>query len=147
VKLNNADLTARKILIINDHPNQRIPFTKKFIAGFALNLIKKEKKKLNLLMINFVDDKYIKTINKKYLGHNYYTDIITFDYSENAVIEGEIFISIDTIRKNTKLYTSTFKDELLRVIAHGCLHLSGYNDITKKDKELIRNKENFYLNN
>ena len=98
------------------------------------------------IIVNFVENKAIKKINKDYLGHSYYTDIITFPYNDKRnQIEGEIFISLDTVKENAKIYGSGFKMELSRVIIHGSLHLTGYRDTTNKQKELIRRKENFYL--
>ena len=104
--------------------------------------------KINEILVNFIENKAIKKINKDFLKHNYYTDIITFPYNDKRKqIEGELFISLDTVQKNSKVYGSGYKMELERVIIHGCLHLAGYNDRTKKEKELIRKKENFYLSN
>ena len=82
------------------------------------------------------------TINKEYLNHDYYTDIITFDYTENGIISGDIFISLDRIRDHAKEYEVTFENELYRVIAHGVLHLIGYNDKTEEDQDLMTEKEN-----
>ncbi len=102
----------------------------------------------NEIIVNFVGNKAIKKINKDYLNHNYFTDIITFPYNDNSKqIEGELFISLDTVKENGEIYSSGFKQELKRVIIHGCLHLAGFKDASKKDKELIRKKENFYLRN
>jgi rRNA maturation RNase YbeY len=101
---------------------------------------------LNTLDINLVDDKKIMQINRKYLKHNYSTDIITFAYEiDKKSIDGEIFISLDTVKKNSLIYNTLYTQELKRVIIHGCLHLTGYNDRTKKEKKLIREKEDFYL--
>jgi rRNA maturation RNase YbeY len=103
---------------------------------------------LNELVLNFVGNKEIRKINKKYLKHDYLTDIITFPYNSNKKkIEGEVFISLETVKKNGEIYSTGYKMELKRVIIHGCLHLAGYNDKTNKEKELIRTKENFYLRN
>ena len=104
--------------------------------------------KIKEIAVNFVENKVIKKINYEYLKHKYYTDIITFPYNDKREqIEGELFISLDTVRKNAKNYGSGYKRELERVIIHGCLHLAGYKDALKSEKELIREKENFYLSN
>ena len=96
--------------------------------------------------MNFVDKFGIKKINKKFLNHNYYTDIITFPYnSYKNSLEGEIVISLDSVKKNAVSYGVTYSEELKRVIIHGCLHLAGYDDRTKSEKELIRCKENSYM--
>jgi len=94
--------------------------------------------RFNEIIVNFVNDSAIRKINLAYLDHSYYTD-------KSKQIEGEIFISLDTVKKNGKFYGSGYKMELKRVIIHGCLHLAGYKDDTKSQKELIRSKENFYL--
>lgn len=85
-------------------------------------------------------------MNRKYLGHDYYTDIITFDYCEGEVLNGDLFISIDTVRANSEEYGTSFENELNRVIVHGLLHLIGYDDHTEEDINMMRSKENFYLN-
>lgn len=102
----------------------------------------------NEIIVNFVDKNELRKINRKFLKHNYHTDIITFPYNSNRKsIEGELFISPETVKENGEIYNAGFKLELERVIIHGCLHLAGYYDRTKREKELIRRKENFYLSN
>jgi probable rRNA maturation factor len=110
------------------------------------DLFKKEKTRLEQLQYIFCSDEYLLQINKEHLQHNYYTDIITFDLSEtpNAVI-GEIYISIDRVKDNAQNYEVSFKNELLRVIFHGALHLCGYKDKTEKDQALMRKAEDKYL--
>ena len=76
----------------------------------------------------FVDDEKILEVNRQYLGHDYYTDIITFDYCEGDVISGDLFISLDTVRTNAERVGATYEEELHRVIIHGILHLCGIND-------------------
>lgn len=88
----------------------------------------------------------MRKINKNYLNHEYDTDVITFTYdNDKGNLDGEIFVSPETVKKNAKFYNVSQVQELKRVIIHGCLHLAGYNDRTKKQKELMRNKENYYL--
>lgn len=101
---------------------------------------------LNQIDYIFVNDEDLLQINKEVLKHDYYTDIISFDYTEGRRIEGEIYISIDRVKDNAKKYSETFHVELLRVIFHGVLHYVGYKDKTKKDSEKMREKENKYLN-
>ena len=86
-----------------------------------------------------------KKINFEYLKHNYFTDVITFDYSNKQLIKGDIFISVDRVKDNAKNYKVSFNDELFRVIIHGVLHLCGFNDKTVKEKEEMRKQENFFL--
>jgi rRNA maturation RNase YbeY len=84
-------------------------------------------------------------LNLKHLNHNTYTDIITFNYCENDLISGDIFISIDRIRDNSLKFSKLFNDELSRVIIHGVLHLVGYDDKLDEDQTIMRAKEDFYL--
>lgn len=84
-------------------------------------------------------------MNLGYLNHDTYTDIITFDYTENDIISGDIFISIDRVKDNAKKFSTIFENELSRVIIHGVLHLIGYKDKSAQEKHLMRSKEDFYL--
>ena len=104
-----------------------------------------EIKKLGNINIIFCSDNYILDVNVKYLGHDYFTDIITFDYCEKNILSGDLFISIDTVRDNAEFYKTEFNDELNRVIVHGLLHLIGYDDHTPEEQKLMREKENYYL--
>ena len=97
------------------------------------------------ISVIFCSDPYLLEINRKYLGHDYYTDIITFDYSEGDTISGDLFISVDTVRSNAEYYSADFKDELDRVIVHGVLHLIGYDDHTDEQSAEMRARENHYL--
>lgn len=113
---------------------------KTFIDG----LFKKEKRNLTSLRYIFCSDEYLLKINNQYLQHNYYTDIITFELGASAT-EADIYISIDRIKENAVLYKTSFKRELHRVMFHGALHLCGYKDKLKTDKEIMRQKEDRYL--
>ena len=93
----------------------------------------------------FCDDNYLLKINKEFLGHNTYTDIITFDYSVGNEIISEIYVSTDRVEENAKKYKQTFENEIHRVMIHGVLHLCGYNDKLAEDKQIMREKENHYL--
>ena len=84
-------------------------------------------------------------VNQQYLQHDYFTDIITFDYCEGDKLSGDLFISVDTVKENAIEYGTEFKDELNRVIVHGVLHLIGYDDHTEEDIMEMRSKENYYL--
>lgn len=90
----------------------------------------------------FCSDNYILDINQKYLSHDYFTDIITFNYNEDNIISGDIFISVDTVFNNSKIYKQTFETELHRVMIHGILHLLGYDDHTETDIANMRKAEN-----
>ncbi len=104
-----------------------------------------EVKKIGQVNIIFCSDNYILDINQKYLQHDYFTDIITFDYCENDVLSGDLFISVDSVRENAIFYKTEFTDELNRVIVHGLLHLIGYDDHSDEDIKMMRSKENYYL--
>jgi rRNA maturation RNase YbeY len=95
--------------------------------------------------IILTSDKNLRDINVKYLSRDYYTDIITFDYSGEDYISGDLYISIDRVRENAKTYKEDEQRELWRVIAHGVLHLLGYGDSDEQEKRMMRDKENFYL--
>ncbi len=104
-----------------------------------------EIKKLGALSIIFCSDNYILDINQRYLQHDYFTDIITFDYCEGNALSGDLFISVDSVRENSIFYNVDFETELNRVIVHGLLHLIGYDDHTEDDIKVMREKENYYL--
>lgn len=97
--------------------------------------------------INFIfcDDEYILSVNRQYLNHDYYTDVITFDYCEVNVLSGDVFISLDTVKSNAELFQTTFENELNRVICHAVLHLIGFKDKTDIDSKEMRCNENICL--
>ena len=97
------------------------------------------------LSIVFCSDPYILDVNMKYLQHDYFTDIITFDYCDGRILSGDLFISIDTVRANAVEYGAGFEEELNRVMVHGLLHLIGYDDHTEDQKKEMREKEDYYL--
>jgi len=108
-------------------------------------LINEEKKETGDISVIFCSDRYLLEMNKKHLNHDYFTDIITFNYVEDDVISGDLFISSDRIRENAGKFNVTFHEELYRVILHGILHLVGYNDKTSEEKKVMKDKENYYL--
>lgn len=115
------------------------------LKAFIESLFKKEKKKLSSINYIFCTDKRLLEINRQFLQHDYFTDIITFDLSETDSTIAEIYISVDRVKDNAKTLGNSFKAELHRVIFHGALHLCGYGDKTTKEKEVMRKKEDFYL--
>ena len=121
---------------------------RKDLKRFISFIFQKEKKKASTVSLVFCSDEYLLQINKTYLQHNYFTDIITFDLSEpgSALIDGEIYISTDTVRANAKRFGSSINNELHRVIFHGVLHLCGYADKSGEEKKRITQKEDHYLN-
>ena len=108
-------------------------------------LINRELKKMGEISVILCSDKYLLEINIEYLKHNYYTDIITFNYVEGKVISGDLFISVDRVKENSTEFNTGFIKELYRVIFHGILHLIGYNDKTEEEQKLMREKEDLYL--
>jgi probable rRNA maturation factor len=125
--------------------NFRLPHPRK-TGNWIKRSIKKEKKKLFELNIVFCSDEYLREINIQYLKHKTYTDILTFDMSEDTgLVQGDIFISVDRVRENAAKFHSEFDDELHRVIIHGLLHLIGYSDKIHRKKAVMRKKEDAYL--
>ena len=90
----------------------------------------------------FVSDEKILEVNREYLGHDYYTDVITFDYDEDDIVSGDVVISLDTVRSNAELFGKDYDDELHRVIIHGILHLCGINDKGPGEREIMEAAEN-----
>lgn len=121
-------------------------FKNKTLNNRWLRLVaESEIKRIGDISIIFCSDNYILDINQRYLQHDYFTDIITFDYCEGDKLSGDLFISIDSVKENAMEYRSEFSDELNRVIVHGILHLIGYDDHTEEDIAMMRKKENYYL--
>ena len=110
------------------------------------NVISEENKKLGEVNYIFCDDKYLLEKNIKYLDHDTLTDIITFNYCEGDIISSDIMISIERVMENSSIFENSFSEELNRVMIHGILHLIGYNDKTDGEKEIIRKKEDYYVN-
>ncbi len=127
--------------IIEAIPNINSEF---FISALP-KLIQSENKECGPINLIFCDDDKILEVNKEYLSHDYYTDIITFDYSLNQIISGDLFISIDRVKENANRYSKTFENELMRVVFHGVLHLCGYNDKSEEEVVVMRSKEDYYL--
>lgn len=117
----------------------------KRIKKFVSKLIINEIKEVGDIAIILCSDDYLLSMNKQFLNHDYYTDIITFDYVEENRISGDLFISLDRVTDNAEKFEVEVKKELFRVIFHGVLHLIGYKDTTIEEQTLMREKENFYL--
>ena len=116
------------------------------------NCVLLENRKVGCINFIFCSDKYLLRLNKKFLGKNYLTDVISFDQKNNQtkdngeLIFGDIYISVERVKENKKIYKTIFAHEMKRVMIHGILHLIGYNDKRKEEKRLMVEKENFYLN-
>jgi len=132
-----------------NYADRRFSYTPKLdLKRMILNIFISEQKTLREINYVFCSDEYLLHINQTALNHDYYTDIITFPLSNKGEpIEAEIYISIDRVKENAKTNNTVFKNELARVIAHGSLHLCGYKDKKKRDIELMRAKESFYIEN
>ena len=138
----------KKYKMINFH-NEDIEFkikTPRELTAMINYAVKNEQTILGELNYVFCSDKYLLKVNQDYLKHDYYTDIITFDYSEGGEISGDIFISIDRVGENAKIFGVSFEDELRRVVIHGVLHIIGYKDKTEDEQKQMTEKENFYIN-
>jgi probable rRNA maturation factor len=115
------------------------------LKRYIQSIFKKEGRDLESINFIFCSDKALLDINRQFLGHDFYTDIITFDLSESKLIRAEIYISIERVRDNASQLGISFKSEIHRVIFHGVLHLCGFKDKNKADKAIMRGKEDFYL--
>ncbi len=109
------------------------------------NLLQNEEKKTGKIVYIFCSDEYLLEVNRKYLNHDYYTDIITFDYVKGKTVSGDIFVSLPRIFENAEMHNTSTDKELHRVLAHGLLHLSGYKDKSDEEQIIMRGKEDFYL--
>jgi probable rRNA maturation factor len=120
--------------------------TSEEISLWLSNVIKEEGKKIGELVYVICKDEYLLEKNIQFLNHDTLTDVITFDYCENDLINGDILISTDRVEENAKTYEVNYLTELHRVMVHGLLHLLGYKDKKEKDAKTMREKENYYLN-
>lgn len=118
----------------------------KDIKSILESIVSEEGKIYGDVSFVITSDENVLAINKEFLNHNYYTDVITFDYCEADVVNGEIYISIDTVRNNSKIFKVKLLDELFRVMIHGVLHLCGYDDKTDQQKIVMRQNEEKWLN-
>lgn len=134
------------VRFFSEEINFKLPHPRK-TAVWLKESIKKEKGIVGELNYIFCSDAHLLSINQQYLNHDTYTDIITFDNSndESDIINGDIYISIDRIKENAENFNISFDTELHRVLIHGVLHLLGYNDKKSADKALMRKKEEAYL--
>ena len=119
--------------------------SKKDLKQAVKNLVLNEGKSLKDLSLVFTDDDYLLEVNKQYLNHDYFTDVITFDYSDFPEVSGDVMISLDRVKDNALSMNLAFEQEFYRVVFHGMLHLCGYKDKSKEDVVLMREKEDFYI--
>ena len=116
------------------------------VANWLLSVLTNEGVEVLSVDYSFVDKKQMIKINKKHLKHNYLTDVLAFDYSENSKIQGDVFVSEEKVRANAQEYSQGFSTELMRVMLHGLLHLCGHKDKTLEEQNKIRGLEEKYLN-
>ena len=119
---------------------------KRKIKNWLKDTIENEKKKVGDINYIFCSKQYLKKMNNDYLSKNYETDVISFDFSKDNKISGDIYISSETVKKNSIIFNVAFSNELKRVMVHGLLHLLNYNDKSKQELKIMREKENFYIN-
>lgn len=144
--INTVYMTSKGIFFNNEEVDFKLSEKLK-IKRWLKALISKENCVLGEINFVFCSDSYLLKMNQEYLQHDTYTDIITFDYCEITKtnlrrISGDVFISIDRIKENAEKFNTGFENELKRVLAHGTLHLIGYKDKKKEDKQQMTNKEN-----
>ena len=132
------------VRIFYDKVSFRIKGWKRVIKVIEKVILNNGKTTGNINVI-ITDDETLKEINVQFLKHNYYTDVITFDYSIGNAVSGEIYISIDSVKENVLNYNVSLKEEIRRVIIHGILHLVGYNDKQKREKIVMKANEDFWL--
>lgn len=124
-----------------EHP----PIDEKALSQWIESVAKKHNREVGEISYMFCDDEKILEVNQQYLNHDFYTDIITFDYSEENIISGDIIISLQTVESNSQMYKTDFIEELHRVIIHGILHLCGQGDLTEEEENAMRDAENSAL--
>lgn len=133
--------------MINIHKeNVEVPgLNQELFCSWLSDVVSSEGAELGDIQFVFCSDEYLLDINKRFLNHDYYTDIVTFDYCEESLISGDLFVSVDRVKDNAVTFNCSVADELLRVSVHGILHLLGYNDKNPSDTAVMREKESFYL--
>lgn len=117
----------------------------KYIKDYIAKVIREERKSPGDLSFIFTDDGKIRELNREFLEQDGFTDVIAFDYGDGKIVEGEVYISVDTVKINAYNYKVSFRTELIRVILHGTLHLCGYRDKDAEDAEIMRKRENELL--
>ncbi len=117
-------------------------FDQERAKDWIIEVASRHEKKVGDLTYVFCDDEKILEVNRQFLQHDYYTDIITFDYSNKRRISGDMFISLDTVKSNAELFGRAYDEEFMRVIIHGVLHLCGINDKGEGEREIMERHEN-----
>jgi rRNA maturation RNase YbeY len=118
---------------------------KNLLKNYIRDIIANEGFRQGEISLIFCSDEYLLDVNRKYLKHDFFTDIITFNYSEDKVISGDLFISLDRVRENAEKFSVSFAQELMRVVFHGILHMTGFDDKSGEEQVRMRKRENDYL--
>lgn len=126
---------------INYEETEDLGLDPDFFVDWFTKVTSKEGKELDEVTLVFCSDDYLLEINQQHLSHDYYTDIITFDYCWDNYVSGDLFISVERVRENAETFSRSFLNELHRVIIHGVLHLCGYGDKSDEDEKIMRKKE------
>ena len=134
---------SSRIEIVNNY--QHISIHKAAVENIILNFLSAEKLPAREITIIFADDNFLRTLHRDYLNDNTFTDIITFNLSDDARVEGEIYISVERAKTHSAEFGVTLSEEIARLVIHGLLHLKGYDDQEKRAQQLMRQKEDFYL--
>ena len=140
----NKKHTMKTIQFFTEQTNFTVK-NKTLIREWLAQIIRKHKKTIGEINVIFCSDEYLLKLNEQYLGHDTFTDIITFDFVEDKKISGDIFISADRMKENAKLFHVEQTAEMHRLIAHGILHLLGYKDDTQKNKKQMTEQEEIAL--
>lgn len=126
--------------------HKRAPkFERGAIALLARDVIREEGKTADNISVVLVDDNFLLDVNRKFLNHNYRTDVITFDLGEDGIIEGEVYISIDRAQVQARRFKVSLERETVRLVVHGILHLAGWDDKTRAEKIRMRKRENVFI--
>ena len=133
-----------KINLFVNYP--RAPkFERGRLTAMVRRILKEEQKAADMISLVLVDDVYLLEVNRKFLNHNYRTDVISFDLADGGPIEGEIYISVDRARIQARRYKVSLEKEVLRLMVHGILHLCGWDDATRSQKLRMRKRENTFI--
>ncbi|MCL5020587.1 MAG: rRNA maturation RNase YbeY [Bacteroidetes bacterium] len=132
-------------MTVGTYSNLKSPPRLKGVGALVRRVLRDEHKNAEEITVVFVDDDYLLDVNRRFLSHNYKTDVIAFDLGEDGTIEGEIYVSVERARVQARRYRIPLKKELVRLIVHGVLHLAGWEDKTRSQKLRMRRRENEFI--
>ncbi|HEX9829166.1 MAG TPA: rRNA maturation RNase YbeY [Bacteroidota bacterium] len=131
------------VQVINHH--SRLRFSRSETQRAVRSVLRRESKHLSSVSVVFVGSRFIRRINRDFLGHDIITDVISFPLQDGLGVDAELYINLERAKSQAREYNVKFKDEVLRLVIHGTLHVLGYDDTTKKAKQRMRRREDFYL--